>query len=420
MTTPSTPSPVRQEDSGHTAPIANLRDKVRALQLPTATSQAGSPNYFWLILPVLFLGAGWIGYQRGWFTKATNTAVNETSSPATETKNETAKTDAASNSPTKDALATKPMDAKPNVPMGTMSREGIVLESNGYFMPARKILVSPKVSGMLMAFNLQEGQRVQKGQVLGVIESVEYESDLSRVEATLDLAKQRLRELENGFRVEEIEQGTAELAETQAMFKKSELDYNRARDLLQKNSFTQSEFDEVFANFQSQKRRVERLSAALKLMQLGPREERKSQAKAEVAQAEADLTKAKWRLENCKIRSPISGTILTKNAEEGNIVNPIAMNGSFSLCEMADLSDLEVDLKIQERDVARIFAGQKCKVRAIAYPDRIYEGVVDRLMPIADRSKGAVPIRVKVTVPAAEEGVYLKPDMGAIVSFYAK
>ena len=56
-------------------------------------------------------------------------------------------------------------------------------------------------------------------------------------------------------------------------------------------------------------------------------------------------------------------------------------------------------------------------MRAEAYPDRIYEGVVSRLMPIADRAKGAVPVRVKVTIPAEEEGVYLKPEMGAIVSF---
>jgi HlyD family secretion protein len=84
---------------------------------------------------------------------------------------------------------------------------------------------------------------------------------------------------------------------------------------------------------------------------------------------------------------------------------------------MADLSDLEVDLKIQERDISKVFQGQKCKIRAEAWPDRVYDGYVSRLMPIADRSQGALPVRVKVNVPAAEEGVYLKPEMGAIVSF---
>ena len=66
---------------------------------------------------------------------------------------------------------------------------------------------------------------------------------------------------------------------------------------------------------------------------------------------QSNLDKAKWKLDNCKIRSPITGTILKKNAEEGNLVNAIAFSGSVSLCEMADLSDLEVDLTIQERDV---------------------------------------------------------------------
>ncbi len=120
---------------------------------------------------------------------------------------------------------------------------------------------------------------------------------------------------------------------------------------------------------------------------------------------------------NCTIVAPISGTILKKNAEEGNIVNPIAFNGSFSLCEMADLADLEVDLSIQERDVARVHKGQKCKIRAEAFPDRVYDGVVSRLMPIADRAKGAIPVRVKLTVPTEEEGVFLKPEMSAVVSF---
>ena len=49
--------------------------------------------------------------------------------------------------------------------------------------------------------------------------------------------------------------------------------------------------------------------------------------------------------------------------------------------------------------------------------ERVYEGEVSRLMPIADRAKGAVPVRVKITVPREEEGVYLKPEMGALVSF---
>jgi HlyD family secretion protein len=262
--------------------------------------------------------------------------------------------------------------------------------------------------------------RVSKGDVLGQIESVEYEADLARADATLELARQRLAELEAGGRIEEIERGKAELTEANETMRRIEADYARAQSLKQNGSVTQAEFDAAAADYSAQKARIDRLTFALRLLEKPAREERIAQVRAEVGQARADVAKAKWRLENCTIRAPIGGTILKKNAEEGNIVNSIAFNGSYSVCDMADLSDLEIDLNIQERDVSKVFPGQKCKIRVEAYPDRVYDGVVSRLMPIADRAKGAVPVRVKVTVPAEEEGVYLKPDMGAIVTFFAR
>ena len=171
------------------------------------------------------------------------------------------------------------------------------------------------------------------------------------------------------------------------------------------------------SKYKAMERHVRGLQLALELMEEGPRIERINIALAQVGQAEAELAKAQWRLDNCIIRAPVSGTILKKYAEEGSLVNPIANQGFFSLCEMADLSDLEVELKILEREISKVFKGQKCKIRADAYPDRVSEGYVSRLMPTADRGQAAIPVRVKVKVPVAEEGFYLKPDMGVLVSF---
>ena len=72
---------------------------------------------------------------------------------------------------------------------------------------------------------------------------------------------------------------------------------------------------------------------------------------------------------------------------------------------------------IRFENVSKVYKGQRCMVRSEAYPERNYEGYVSRLMPIADRAKGAIPVRVKVKIPSDEEGVYLKPEMGAIVTF---
>jgi multidrug resistance efflux pump len=303
-------------------------------------------------------------------------------------------------------------------PVAAVSPSGdIALESKGYIIPAHQILVSPKVSGMVVTFKIEEGQRVQQHEVLAELESIDYQADYDRTRATLELARQRLLELENGNRPDEIEQAHAELEESQANLVQLESEWSRNQDLRKRNVIAESDLVESESKYRAMLRRIQRLKLGLKLMQDGPRKERVEAARAEMRQAEADAVKSKWRLDNCQIRAPITGTILKKNAEEGNIVNPVAFNGSFSVCDMADLSDLEVDLTIQERDISRVFKGQKCKVRAEAFPDRVYDGVVSRLMPIADRAKGAVPVRVKLSVPADEEGVYLKPEMGAIVSF---
>jgi multidrug resistance efflux pump len=168
------------------------------------------------------------------------------------------------------------------------------------------------------------------------------------------------------------------------------------------------------------------------LSETGPRQRRILALQAEVEQAQADLDKADWRWKNCIIRAPISGTILSKKAEKGNIVNPVAFNVSASLCDMANLRQLEVDLNIQERDIAQVVQEQECRVvpeafqRNEAFRQRHpegYRGTVSRLMPIADRSKGAIPVRVEIhpdQIPPEEEGMFLKPEMSVIVSFFQK
>ena len=275
---------------------------------------------------------------------------------------------------------------------------------------------------MVEEFDIIEGQHVEKGEILAILESVDYKADLDHCQATLDGAKQRLLELENGSRPEEIEEARNEAAEATEQLAQLKSSFERTKRLHDTGTkvVTENEFEIASSAYLAMVRRVDRLTNAYKLMKIGPRIEKIDAAKADVALAQADYDKAKWRYENCTVQAPISGTILKKNAEKGNIVNPIVQNGSYSICTMANLADLEVDLMVQERDVSNVFVGQHCKAHTDAYPDRIYDGVVSRLMPIADRGKGAIPVRVKLKIPAEEEGVYFKPEMGAVVSFYKR
>ncbi len=405
MSTPSVrPSVTGEEPLGRRE---ELRARVRSLQLPESTSTPRA--WLWIAATIILFVTTVVGALGSWYFFR---QAQRSGQVASTDANRATTGDAGQ--PVADATGRR-VEA-PQVGVRPEANQ-IALQATGYIVPARQILVSPQVSGRLIALNIEEGMRVKKGQVIGLIESTQYQAEYQRAMAAMEQARQQLRELENGSRPEEIEQVRAELAEARERLVELESNYARIRQLATGRAATEEELVSAEQQYRAQQRRVERLIFALTLMEKGPREERIAAAKAAVAQAEAELLRAQWQLDNCTIVAPISGTVLKKNAEEGNMVNPVAFNGSFSICEMADLSDLEVELSIQQRDIRHVFVGQKCKVRAVAYQERYYDGVVDRLMPIADRAKEAVPVRVKISIPPEEEGIYLKPEMTAEVTF---
>jgi multidrug resistance efflux pump len=378
-----------------TAVGASLSDRVRALRLPQTVSAGQSPGRPWLpwalcaVLAISTLASGWLALKRPAAGPAPAAA------PAT-------------------GAGATPANVSGSGPVAATG--DVAHESRGYVIPAHQIQVSPRVGGLIVKLQFEEGQRVKKGQVLAQIETTDYKAERDRMRATLDQAWQRYMELYSGYRPAEVAAARAELDEAEAMREQYHLEYKRNLNLTGQAVSTR-EREQAFSAYKAAERKTTRLRHAYDLMVEGPRKERIEAAWADVMQAEAELAKAEWRLDNCTVRAPVAGTILSKYAEEGNIVNQMALNLKGSVCDMADLADLEVELKIQERDVAKVHKGQKCRVRCDAYPDRIYEGVVSRLMPIADRAQSAVPVRVKLKVPSDEEGVYLKPEMGAVVSF---
>jgi len=302
---------------------------------------------------------------------------------------------------------------------------GVVFEAKGYVIPVQQIQVSPKVGGMIVWLHerFEEGSHFKEGEVLARLEDIDYKARRDYAQHFLDAAERRLEELERNW-PEEIAQLRAKRDEAEEIQRQADRDLKRGVEA--GVSATRNEVEKLRSSLDTAKCRFQDAKIALKLMEEGPRKDKIEAAKAEVRQAKANLDEAQWRLDNCVIRAPISGTMLTKKAEKGNIVNPIAFNVSANLCDMADLSDLEVDLRIQERDIANVVKGQRCTVMPEAYekhePFRQrhpngYDGRVSRLMPNADRSNGSVPVRVKLKVFKEEEGVYLKPDLGVLVKF---
>jgi multidrug resistance efflux pump len=132
-------------------------------------------------------------------------------------------------------------------------------------------------------------------------------------------------------------------------------------------------------------------------------------ARLDIARAEVEI--AQLRLDGTIIRAPMGGTVLAKRAGVGSWVEP----KTAIICELADLQMMEVEIWAPERDIARIKAGQACRIRVETLPDAMFEGVVARILPVADRARGAVGIRVRFNAGEASER--LRPESSAIVQF---
>jgi multidrug resistance efflux pump len=301
-----------------------------------------------------------------------------------------------------------------------------VLQLKGYAVPARQIQVSPRVAGQVVKLFIKEGQKVRKGDVLAQLDTTEYQAAYDKAEAVLQAVHIRLKETSRDS-VKEMANVQVNLAEVQKEVDKLTAELARLEQLTR----VSVEPPAKEAVEQARKRLASAKAALIRLKQdqgrleKAPRSDQKAQLETEIKQAEANLVQAKWRLDACTIRALIDGTILTKDTEEGNVVNPMGFKLAAVICEMADLSDLEIEVFVQERDIARVSQGQRCLALPEAFQKDAafqkkhpngYEGIVARIRPVADRAKGAIPIRIKVQLPRDEEGMYLKPDLGVIVS----
>jgi HlyD family secretion protein len=394
------------ETGNNKVAASSLSDRVRSLRL-TETSEATGNAWWWLpwaLCVAFFFLTGFLALEA--FSPIDNDMVKKL---ATERGLNVGKSES------------------PSTPQSSSLE--ISLEAKGYIVPYRLIQVSPKISGTVMKLNIKEGMQIKTDDfVIAELEDIEYQSDLSRAEGVKKAAQARWDELQK-YRADEEMQAKADLDDAITQYKQMDARYVRTKLLKPRGSVSEEDYEAAESGYLSMKFRVVRLQLAYDLLRKGPRDARIAGAKAEHEQAEADLVKAKWRFDNTKVKAPIKGIILSKKTEEGNIVNPSAFsNGlSASLCEMADLHDLEVDLSIAERDISKLFKDQDCRIRAEAFPGRIYTGRISRIMPMGDRSKSSVPVRVKIDFPAVdgkgqplamdEQGEYLRPEMGAIVTF---
>lgn len=297
----------------------------------------------------------------------------------------------------------------------------IVLQLKGNLIPFLQINLSPiDVAGEVTEIRFKEGDRVAKGQTLALISNSRYLNEKTAATATYDAAVQRYEDLlPKAVRIEEKAEMTAQIDEAEANRIQADQDLNRTRMQRVVQAASPQDVEKAEAALKVAEARVTRLRKSYELLVIGSRLEKVRAAAGDVAVAKARLDEADRVLKNCEIRAPADGIILTKLADRGTLVSPMSFNVASGICSLADLSKLEVEVDVPERQITKVRPGMDCQVAADANPNRVYRGRIDRVMPIADDSKNVIKVRVRVTLPKGEEaGSFLKPKMSVVVTAF--
>lgn len=278
-----------------------------------------------------------------------------------------------------------------------------LLTATGYVVPRHKIEVSSKIIGRVVEVLVKRGDRVAAGDVLIRLEDADYQARVAQAKAQAATLEARLRELQTGSRAEEIAAARAAVLASEAELRNAQLEFARTEELTRGGVATKQDRDRARATLDVAEARLNADRNNARLVEVGPRQEVIDAAQAQLHQAEAELNLAQTELDYTVIRAPISGTVLEKLAELGELVTNSNFGGTrgakTSLLSMADLTDLQVEVDVNQAELPKVQIGRPAEIRLDMNPDVAYQGRVDEISPQADRQKGTVQVKVAIVNP---------------------
>jgi RND family efflux transporter MFP subunit len=234
-----------------------------------------------------------------------------------------------------------------------------VLNASDYVNARREATVSSKVTGKVIEVLIEEGMKVQEGQVLARL-------DDTNVKASLHLAEAQ------------FESAGKSLEETRVRIKEADQELERMANLVKNKIATQADFDHAEASALSLKAKLQ-------------------QQQSDVIVAQRQVAAWEQQLDDTIIRAPFTGIVTSKNAQPGEMISPISAGGGFTrtgICTIVDMASLEIEIDVNESYINRVQPGQPVEATLDAYSDWKIPCKVVAIIPTADRQKSTVKVRV--------------------------
>jgi RND family efflux transporter MFP subunit len=255
-----------------------------------------------------------------------------------------------------------------------------LLNASGYITPRRRATIAAKITGRVTGVFFDEGTRVAQGQLLARLDDSDVKRAFDSAKADRDSAE-------------------AAIADYEVQLKNAQIGLHRAEQLQKAGVQTQEALDNAGTAADSLKAKI-------------------ALAKQQVAASEARIAVAQQAVDNCTIRAPFGGIVVSKDAQVGEMVSPNSAGGGFTRTGIATIVDMksnEIEVDVNESYIARVGNGQQVTATLDAYPDKPFPAKVRTVIPTADRQKATV--KVRITIIDLEKYNFILPDMGVKVAF---
>jgi len=249
------------------------------------------------------------------------------------------------------------------VAVAKVVRRNIVetVSANGRIQPAKDVKISPYISGEVVALYVKEGEHVTKGEKLAKIDPKIYISSFKQAEAALKTTEANEAN------------SKARLAQSQAQYTKSKLDFERNQKLWKNKVISDADFDAARSTYLVAKAEVKAAEESYKASQF------------QVNSASAKLSEAEENLKRTTIYAPNSGTISKLSVLVGERVTGASQfSAGTEIMRIANLNVLEVNVEVNENDIVQVALGDTALIEVDAYLNREFKGIVTEIATSAN------------------------------------
>ena len=239
------------------------------------------------------------------------------------------------------------------------------IEASGIIEAISSVEIKSKASGEILFLGAEVGDFVNKGSVLGQIDQRTPKNILDQSKSDLEAAKVRLSNAES--------------------------QYERGKELHEKGSISDKDYEDIQENY--------------------------AQAKSTLVRTEVTFENAKIALDDTVVRSPVTGTIISRTVEVGQVISSptSAVGGGTLLMTMADLSKVRVRALVDEIDVGKVSIGQTVSIKVAAYRDKEFFGIVSKVEPLARIEQNVTTFPVLIDINNDENLLLLGMNTDVVI-----